>query len=98
MKDESFFDSLESTLKRYDVGPQKTLSILAEVWRDWGGQQVYISLRGDILRRAVMANFDGTNAGEVASRFRLSRAQVYKIVKQARKARPKQEQASLLTM
>ena len=98
MQDKSFFDSLEAVLERHGIDPQKRLSILEGVWMEWSGQQIYISLRGNILRRAIMASFDGTNAEELAHRFRISTNQVHKIVKQERQARPDQAQTSLLTM
>ena len=63
---------------------------------EWGGQSVYIRLRGPYLARAVAAAYDGANVGELATRFRISRAQVYKLLNKANEAdRPQLEQARL---
>lgn len=81
---DEFLADLERELTAQGVAPDKARAAAVSVGMRWGGQSVYIRLRGLYLARAVAAAFDGSNANELATRFRVSRAQVYKLLAKAR--------------
>ncbi len=81
---DEFLADLELVLREQGVEPDKARAAAVSVGVRWGGQSVYIRLRGRYLARAIDAAFNGNNAGELATRFRVSRAQVYKLLAKAR--------------
>lgn len=96
---DEFLADLEQVLKDQGVEPDKARAAAVAIGVQWAGQSVYIRLRGLYLARAIAAAFDGSNAGELATRFRVSRAQVYKLLARVRgadkPAAPQLEQARL---
>lgn len=93
---DEFLADLERLLLDQGVAPDQARAAAVAVGVEWGGQSVYIRLRGPYLARAVAAAYDGANVGELATRFRISRAQVYKLLSKANEAdRPQLEQARL---
>ena len=71
---DEFLADLEQVLKDQGVEPDKARAAAVAIGVQWGGQSVYIRLRGLYLARAIAAAFDGSNAGELATRFRVSQA------------------------
>lgn len=96
---DEFLADLEQKLVDAGIPAEAAKAAAVAVGVQWGGQSVYIRLRGPYLASAVAAAFNGSNANELATRFRVSRAQVYKLVAKARDAAtsstPQLEQARL---
>lgn len=82
---DEFLADLEKELINQGVEPAKARSAATAIGLRWGGQSVYIRLRGHYLTIAVANAFDGTNANALATRFRVSRSQIYKLLDQTRK-------------
>lgn len=68
--------------------------IKEDVRDEFSGQEVYIAQQPPTARQerveAVLSLFNGRNATEVARRLQISRATVYRILKQAGKKKPSQ--------
>lgn len=76
--------------------PDKIAGTKAAVRAEFKGEECYIAGRPATVRQQtvaqVLALFNGRNASEVARRLRISRATVYRVLKQP--ANPKQSQVS----
>lgn len=97
---DEFLADLEQLLVESGIPADAAQSAAVAVGVRWGGQSVYIRLRGPYLACAVASAFTGNNANELSTRFRISRAQVYKLVAKARSCAhaadsPQAEQARL---
>jgi Mor family transcriptional regulator len=69
-----------------EIAGPRLAEIKSDVRDEFSGQQVYIAHQPPTDRQArvhaVLALFDGRNATEVARRLQISRATVYRILKQ----------------
>ena len=83
---QQFLESVEAAMRSRGIATEVARAVLIDVSLEWGGQQVYILLRSPYIAHAVMADFTGSNAGELATKYRISRAQVYRLIDQARAA------------
>ena len=73
---QQFLESVEAAMRSRGIATEVARAVLIDVSLEWGGQQVYILLRSPYIAHAVMADFNGSNAGELATKDRISRAQV----------------------
>lgn len=65
---------------------ERRQDITADLRAEFGGQRWYVSARPETERqqrvRKILEMFNGRNATEVARRLRISRATVYRVIKQ----------------
>lgn len=70
------------------IAGEKFVKAKAAVREEFKGEEIYIPARGATDRqnliREVLTLFNGRNASEVARRLRISRASVYRFLKQSR--------------
>ncbi len=84
---QKFLECIEIAMRSRGIAAEVAWAVLIDALLEWGGQQVYIPLRSPYIAHAVMADFNGSNAGELATKYRISRAQVYRLIDQARAAK-----------
>jgi len=65
-----------------EASPGRLAIIEAMVRREFAGEKVWIRKRAPLDRARVLARFNGTNATEVARELGISRATVYRLLKQ----------------
>jgi len=74
--------------------PEKIATTKAAVRAEFRGEECYIAARPPTARQQlvtqVLALFNGRNATEVARRLQISRATVYRVLKQPGKSKPSQ--------
>jgi len=74
--------------------PEKIAATKANVREEFKGEECYIAARPPTARQElvtqVLALFNGRNATEVARRLQISRATVYRVLKQPGKNKPSQ--------
>ena len=97
--------AIESAIARKSAPDAGTVAAMAEeaavslaydLLFDWGGQQVYIPLRGKMVKEAVLHEWDGTNAAELSRKYRVSRGTMYKYLADAREDKKEQLQQARL--
>lgn len=70
------------------IAGEKFAQAKAAVREEFNGEEIYIPVRSATDRqnlvRAVLSMFNGRNASEVARRLQISRASVYRFLKQSR--------------
>ena len=66
-------------------------NVVAAVALHFGGQQVYFPLRSKYIEQLIKRDFTGDNIKELIRKYRVSRAQIYKILgkKEPKKNTPK---------
>lgn len=78
--------------------PERVHQLKAAVRAEFKGEECYIASRPATARQEmvaqVLALFNGRNASEVARRLHISRASVYRVLKQPGTAQAKQSQFS----
>ncbi|MDD4701344.1 MAG: Mor transcription activator family protein [Desulfovibrio sp.] len=84
---QKFLECIENAMRSRGITAEVALTVLIDALLEWGGQQVYIPLRSPYIAQAVVSDFDGSNAGKLATQYRISRAQVYRLIEQARAAK-----------
>lgn len=75
------FDYILSELPELDCG--KAQVIAHKVRQVHGGDLAYVRKRTENVPHEVLRLFNGRNASEVARRLQISRATVYRVIKQA---------------
>lgn len=93
------FDYILAEIPQMAAKPaDKVQQLKAAVRAEFKGEECYIASRPATARQElvaqVLALFNGRNASEVARRLQISRASVYRVLKQPGRGNPKESQFS----
>lgn len=69
---------------------EKVKQFVGDLQKEYGGLSIYIPTTGrsSIYRRAIIAEFDGTNANDLCVRYGVSRKHIYNITKKKKSKLP----------
>lgn len=73
--------AMAQALERMQEGEDGVQKLKAAVRSEFAGEKVWVNKREKVAH-AVLSMFNGRNASEVARRLRISRATVYRVIKQ----------------
>jgi Mor family transcriptional regulator len=73
------------------VAENAASALALDLLYDWGGQQVYLPLRGTLVKEAVLREFNGNNASALARKYRIAHGTVYKWIETLRADHREQE-------
>lgn len=68
------------------------LGVIGELFFHWGGQQVYVPKGGKLFNQAIMQQFDGSNANELARKYHMAHGTIYKLIKKERERLSKERE------
>jgi Mor family transcriptional regulator len=80
-----FLDFLSTVIAR-EAGAEVAGRIISTIRRRWGGERLYIPLRGDPQKRDahIRAEFKGRNVRALAEKYGVSKATVWRMVRKSR--------------
>lgn len=89
----NLFDTLLQCLKKLELQEEEAISISTDVTNavisNWAGQQIYVpfNLRVQLSKRdiSIYHEFNGRNHADLAKKYNLSVARIYRIIDNVRK-------------